>query len=253
MVYNYTRPRGPIAAMYGSPGPCYALPTLVGQPQHDPRSVHARAPAYAFGMPHHSRSDSVGPGPCKYYPDSKVYRSGRDGTPRYSIYPRQRDLTAFRTPAPGTYAPETAVHRTMPQLPSYSFGGTFAPVHVDETPAPNVYTAPPLIGKTVVSDKRQAPAYTIYGRSKVGSFHEDYQKTPGPGTYHVVSPNQYKAKQPQFSLTGRNAMPGDSTQKPGPGAHCPEMVSAHVKRTPSFSFGIRHSEYEAPLIVNVEN
>lgn len=250
MVYNYTRPRAPIAAMYSSPGPCYALPSLVGQPRHDPRSVHYRAPAYPFGVHHRSQSGNAGPGPSKYYPDSKMHRDGPDGTPHYSLYGRRRDLMPFSTPAPGTYAPEKTTNYTKQRLPSYSFGATYPAVRVDETPAPNVYTPPPLLGKTVVSDKRQAPSYSLHSRSKIGGFDEDYAKTPGPGTYQAVSPNQYKRKQPLYSLTGRNMMPGDPTQKPGPGAHCPEQVSLHVKRTPSFSFGIRHSEYEAPLIVS---
>ena len=50
--YNYTKPRGPVAAMYSSPGPCYALPGLVGQPNHDPRSVHNKGPSYPFGIRH---------------------------------------------------------------------------------------------------------------------------------------------------------------------------------------------------------
>lgn len=50
MVYNYTIPRGPIAPMFSSPGPAYKLPGLVGQPGHDPRSVHEKKPAYPFGM-----------------------------------------------------------------------------------------------------------------------------------------------------------------------------------------------------------
>uniref|UniRef100_A0A8B9UQJ6 ODF3A protein n=1 Tax=Anas zonorhyncha TaxID=75864 RepID=A0A8B9UQJ6_9AVES len=41
------RPRGPIAALYSSPGPKYGLPTNVGYRLHDP-SRH-RAPAYSFG------------------------------------------------------------------------------------------------------------------------------------------------------------------------------------------------------------
>lgn len=50
--FVYTRPRGPIAAMYNSPGPCYSLPTLVGQPNHDFRSVHVKKPAWVFGIRH---------------------------------------------------------------------------------------------------------------------------------------------------------------------------------------------------------
>ena len=49
-------------------------------------------------------------------------------------------------------------------------------------------------------------------------------QTPGPGTYRVCNTNNYKTKQPGYSLTGRNNMPGDNTQKPGPGAHSPERV-----------------------------
>jgi hypothetical protein len=64
MVYNYTKPRGPIAAMYSSPGPCYGLPGLVGQKTHDPRSLHNKGPAYPFGVRHGKFKDDCSPGPC---------------------------------------------------------------------------------------------------------------------------------------------------------------------------------------------
>jgi hypothetical protein len=38
-----------------------------------------------------------------------------------------------------------------------------------------------MLGKTVQSAKKQAPMYTITGRSKHGGFDEDLQRTPGPG------------------------------------------------------------------------
>ena len=53
-------------------------------------------------------------------------------------------------------------------------------------------------------------------------------QTPGPGAYHVTDPNLYKSKTPQYSMTSRNPMPGDSTQKPGPGAHSPERVCSNT-------------------------
>ena len=53
-------------------------------------------------------------------------------------------------------------------------------------------------------------------------------------------------------MTARNEMPGDSTQKPGPGKYSPEKVWLHKKQSPGYSFGIRHSMYEAPLIVEVK-
>ena len=33
-----------------------------------------------------------------------------------------------------------------------------------------------MLGKTIQSSKIQAPCYTVTGRSKIGSFHEDLQK-----------------------------------------------------------------------------
>ena len=53
-------------------------------------------------------------------------------------------------------------------------------------------------------------------------------QTPGP-KYDVVNTAVYKNKPPIYSLTSRNTMPGDSTKKPGPGAHSPEKVSTQGK------------------------
>lgn len=121
MVYNYTKPRQPIAAMYSSPGPCYALPGLVGQIGHDPRSVHMKGPAYPFGIRHGKFQDDCSPGPC-YLPDPKIYRDGRDGTPHYSLYGRHRDLTRFKVPGPGTYSPEKSGPSAYYTPPHYTFG-----------------------------------------------------------------------------------------------------------------------------------
>lgn len=251
MVYNYTKPRGPIAAMYSSPGPAYKLPGLVGQPEHDPRSTHQREPAYPFGVRHGKFADDCSPGPC-YYPDAKIFRDGKDGTPHYSLYARQKDLTAFKTPGPGAYKPETAGPTAHFHHPQYSFGTRHRNRRTDNVPAPNSYSLPGMLGKTTQSSKQQAPCYSLTGRSKIGSFHEDLQRTPGPGAYNTTEPQLYKDKAPQYSMTSRNVMPGDGTQKPGPGAHSPEKTWVHKNQLPVFSFGIRHSQYEAPLIVEVQ-
>merc|ERR1711934_79889 len=52
---------------------------------------------------------------------------------------------------------------------------------------------------------------------------------------------------------GRNLMPTDCTRKPGPGAHCPEKVKVNKPHNPTFSFGITHSDYCEPLILNIDN
>lgn len=250
MVYNYTKPRAPIAAMYSSPGPCYGLPGLVGQSTHDPRSVHNKGAAYSFGIRHGKWRDDCSPGPC-HFPSSKIFRDGQDGTPHYSLYGRQKNGQVFPVPGPGAYSPEHSGPTSKYMPPAYSFGSRHRHRHTDKTPAPNSYSLPGMLGRTVQSSKKQAACYSLTGRSKTGSFHEDMQKTPGPGCYNTTEPNMYKSRPPQYSMTSRNVMPGDSTQKPGPGAHSPEKVYMNKREQPHFSFGIRHSQYTAPLIVNV--
>jgi len=91
-----------------------------------------------------------------------------------------------------------------------------------------------MTGQTKQSGKKQAPIYSLTGRSKIGGFHEDLKKTPGPGAYSTTDPSTFKEKRPQYSMTSRNTMPGDGTQKPGPGAHSPERVGWAVDE-PSLS------------------
>jgi len=250
MVYNYTKPRGPIAAQYRSPGPCYGLPGLVGQQQHDPRSVHFKGPSYIFGIKHGKFRDDCSPGPC-YNPNPYITRSGKDGTPHYSVYGRQRDTSYFKTPGPGAYCPENAGASAKGRLaPAYSFGSRHGNRRTDSSPAANSYTLPNMLGKTTQSMKKSAPCYSLTGRSKTGSFHEDLQKTPGPGTYNDAQIDIYMTKKPLYSMTSRNRLPGDGTRKPGPGAHSPEKVYVNRRQAPQFSFGIRHSQYTAPLIVD---
>lgn len=132
----------------------------------------------------------------------------------------------------------------------------------DNTPSPNSYQLPPLLGPKV-PNKLSSAAYSMAYRSTTGAFSEDLAKTPGPGHYNAVAPNTYVKKAPAYSMLSRSYMPGgeyvlflsrcidriqytvitDSTQKPGPGAHSPEKVTCNKKSTPKYSLGIRHSEY----------
>lgn len=254
MVYSQTVPRGPISAMYSTPGPAYALPGIIGQKDHDPRSVYQKGAAYSFGLKSGKFKDECSPGPA-YYPNPKITREGKDGTPAYSLYSRHADKLIFNVPGPGAYKPEenTVMETAFHKQPAYTFGIKHKSRGSDNTPAPNYYSLPGMLGKTIQSGKRQAPSYTLTGRSKIGGFDEDMQKTPGPGNYNTCDPNIFRNKQPLYSMLGRNVMPGDSTQKPGPGSHSPEKVYVNKRSAPNFSFGIRHSQYEAPLIVDVKD
>jgi hypothetical protein len=254
MVYEPTVPRGPISAMYSTPGPAYALPGLIGNKEHDPRSPFNKAASYSFGLKSGKFKDECSPGPA-YNPNSRITREGKDGTPAYSLYSRHADNNKINTPGPGNYKPEDkrVMETAYNKQPSYTFGSRHKYRGSDNTPAPNYYSLPGMLGKTVQSQKNQAPVYTVTGRSKIGSFHEDLQKTPGPGNYNTVVPDRYKQQQPLYSMLGRNVMPGDSTVKPGPGSHSPEKVHINKTAAANYSFGVRHTQYEAPLIVEVKD
>ena len=133
MAYEYTKPRGPIAAMYSSPGPCYGLPGLTGNNAHDPRSVHCKYPAWPFGVKHGKFSLDSSPGPV-HYPDVQFTRSGKNGAPHYSLYGRPTDLKSFQAPAPGAYSPEKAGPSAHPFPPHYSFGSRTKTRSCDNNP-----------------------------------------------------------------------------------------------------------------------
>lgn len=106
MVYSVTTPRRPVAASFTGPGPCYGLPGLIGQSNHDPRSAFCRAPAYHILGRSVERVDGgdFGPGPC-YLPQPKVYRNGREVTPQCRIVNRRPDLVETVGPGPAAYGP----------------------------------------------------------------------------------------------------------------------------------------------------
>lgn len=250
-----TVPRGPISAMYSTPGPAYGLPGLTGNStQHDPRSVHRQAPSYSFGLKNGKFKQDSSPGPV-YFPNARVTRVGKDGTPSYSLYSRHSQKNTFNTPGAGTYVPESnqVMRSVYNKMPAYTFGTKQNVRSNLNTPAPNYYTLPGMLGATVQSQKAQAPNYSITGRSNVGSFHHDLQKTPGPGKYSVTLPDTYRHKQPHYSMLGRTKVPGDSTNKPGPGSHSPERVLLNKRKAPQCSFGIKHSVHAAPMFVDVKD
>ncbi|XP_038155878.1 outer dense fiber protein 3-B isoform X1 [Cyprinodon tularosa] len=251
------RPRGPIAALYGSPGPKYALPGLIGASQHDPTKY--KAPMFSFGARREEVITNCSPGP-RYQIPQNITRKGKSGTPAFSLLGRPKQLQLSIVPGPGQqskfkiltgqYSPERSGKITTRSAPAYSLSGRRKDRSNSQTPGPDAYTLPPMLGcKTVVAPS--APNYTLQGRSKTTSFNEDPNKTPGPAAYKVVNPSIYRQKPPQYSIKGRNFVPEGNTQKPGPGAYFPERVTFTRAKAPSFSFGMRHSQYIAPLVVNV--
>uniref|UniRef100_A0A8C9TPD7 Ciliary microtubule associated protein 1A n=1 Tax=Scleropages formosus TaxID=113540 RepID=A0A8C9TPD7_SCLFO len=239
------KPIGPIAAMYKSPGPKYELPRTLGAEHHDPRMF--KAPAYSFGSLHCPLPSSCSPGPGYHVPPH-LTRFGWERTPAYSLHSRPKSPTRFQTPAPGQYSLERAGKSLFPSAPAYSLSPRTKSPPKNRTPGPAEYKLPPILGSHTVT-KPSAPSFSLKGRSKIGNFYQDLTKTPGPGAYQAPDPSTFKRKAPRYSMTGRNFKPGDKTQKPGPAAHYPEKVTFTRHTAPSFSFGVRHSEFITPLIV----
>jgi len=232
------------------PGPAnYFLPGTVGYTTHD--ITKQKSPAFSFGIrSNFGITSNCTPGP-KYMVPACLTRVGQNSAPAFSLYGRQRELISNKYPGPGQYSPEKVSPPKERKAPSYSFGSRTMYSKKDATPSPNSYGLPTLVGPKI-PNKNAAAAYSFTGRSKIGGFSEDLQKTPGPGTYRVTAPDVNKNKAAQYSMNGRNFLPGDATLKPGPGAHSPEKVVMHKQRAPTVSLGIRHSEYICPLIVDAE-
>lgn len=239
MSYEPTRPRGPVAASFTGPGPTYHLPGLVGQKFHDPRSVHIMKPAHTFGHRVGSTQNDRSPGPSKYCPNAKLYRTGMDGTPKYSISGRHPSKSKHRTPGPGAY---NLVGSKGHPRHAYTFGGRHGSRRCGRTPAPNTYKIPGGVGRTVQSGKRQAPMYSIGSRLVQIS---DKGKSPGPGTYGVTKSEVYNPRPPAYSIRARTGDVGDKSRNPGPAAYDPNKRA----RGSGASFGVRHSPYTTLLIV----
>lgn len=96
-IQQQNRPQ--IAAMFRGPGPAkYLLPGTCGYSAHDPRKY--KKPAYSFGLKTSASIRGTGPGPAYLVP-SNMTRTGKDGTPAYTLHERTSLLNSFKTPAPG--------------------------------------------------------------------------------------------------------------------------------------------------------
>ncbi|XP_042336445.1 outer dense fiber protein 3-like protein 2 isoform X2 [Sceloporus undulatus] len=236
-----------IAARETGPGPgCYSLPPTVGFVNHD--YTRFASPAYSF---HQRLNNSIhpkdsSPGPC-YYVEPELTRFGRARGPSFSILARAKPQGIPETPGPATYSPGRVPPPSQRRPPSYSIGGRTKYRLVDPVPAPNSYTLPSLLGPRVPS-KPSSPSFTITGWNARGSYSEDLSQTPGPGCYKATDPNVYLCRSPAFSMLGRTKKPTSHFCTPGPGTHSPEKVTFHRTGAPSYSLGIRHSDFLMPLI-----
>nr|KAF6398518.1 outer dense fiber of sperm tails 3 [Molossus molossus] len=194
-------------------------------------------------------AENCSPGP-RYSVNPKILRTGRDPGPAFSILGRYHTKTVL-TPGPGDYFPEKSTKYVFDSAPSHSISARTKTFRVDSTPGPAAYMLPVVMGPHAVGKVSQ-PSFSIKGRSKLGGFSDDLHKTPGPAAYHQSNMQVTKLRAPQYTIAARVEPPGDKTLKPGPGAHSPEKVTLTKPCAPIVTFGIKHSDYMTPLIVDLE-
>ncbi|XP_028916788.1 outer dense fiber protein 3 [Ornithorhynchus anatinus] len=240
------RPRGPIMALYTSPGPKYMIQGATGFWKHHPGKD--RAPAYSFRGAPMPLAKISSPGP--YYIQPNIQKTGKVLSPAYSMCKRYEAKTTV-TPGPGDYYAERANRYVFKCPPSQTIALRGKSFQVDNTPGPAAYVLPSVNGPRAIS-KSSRPCYSITGKSQLGGFADDLAKTPGPAAYRMTELDLFKNRAPGFSITTRNVPPGDKSQKPGPGTYTLGRVSLIKPGTQGITFGIKYSDYMAPLIVDVD-
>nr|CDS25867.1 outer dense fiber protein 3 [Hymenolepis microstoma] len=238
--YPYTRPRGPIGAMFSSPGPIYKLPTLVGEKGHDFESTHYKAPAYSFGRRTKiNQSGESSPGPAAYAQNPKMTVRGEFSGPSYTLKYRTGKIDTNASPGPARYLPN--FDQILPKSPEYKFGLRPDIYNKNSTPGPNAYSLP---APDILSAKPSAPQYSIAGR--YGRKHNEM--SPGPAEYALGSPDIIKPAAPKYTMGSQLPRPNAADSSPGPAAYDNTKVDYIKPQPPKFSFGILHSPYEGHFI-----
>lgn len=112
------------------------------------------------------------------------------------------------------------------------------------------YNLPNLLG-CQVPNKPSSAGFSFSARRKVGAPSEDLSMSPGPAKYNTINPDVYLQRQPSFSMQSRTKRPSYSSAIPGPGTYSPEKSYMHLPKPPSYTIGVRHSEFVTPLVVDI--
>ncbi|ESO13151.1 hypothetical protein HELRODRAFT_62376 [Helobdella robusta] len=249
--------------MYKSPGPCYSLPQLIGTTNHDPRSNHVKGPAYPIVGRAMKISAPTSPGPC-YYPAPNIVRTGRCASPTYTLHFRHKMAANDSSPGPARYEVRYLTDSNKPNPPSFTFGQKHRSKSFDQFPGPCSYNISGLVGsKLVMSRHSQSPSYTLPSRL---TYSETTKRdVPGPGAYTIPPINKYLPQSPIITIGAKNPHNRSSRRHrrdldleplsggyhdllPGPAAYKRENVWLNKKEPPSYTFGIKHSEYETNFI-----
>uniref|UniRef100_A0A672J567 Uncharacterized protein n=1 Tax=Salarias fasciatus TaxID=181472 RepID=A0A672J567_SALFA len=235
------RPRRPIAAMHQTPGPNkYLLPSLTGTSKHDP--TKSKSPAFSMASRHLQSTVHHSPGPA-HFVEPNTTRTGRHTAPGVSLKGKRQSQVKLAGPGPGKYSVETADKLVFRKAPSAVISGRLKERRDDQLPGPADYSVKPV--PKPVNPKASS---TFGHRPTAGSFYEN----TGQVTYGAVKLDKWKRKAPEYTIAGRPSAQQQNVTTPGPAAHRPGPVRNLFTAffTPSFSFGVHHSQYKTPLILN---
>lgn len=112
----------------------------------------------------------------------------------------------------------------------------------DQKPAPNAYMY------STKGYKPRAPVYSL--SSRIPEI--DFTNSPGPARYGGISKNLTNRRAPLFSMKPKIPPIRNGTNVPGPNRYDLNKYSPG-NAPPNYTFGIRHSEYAPPMIVQCDN
>ena len=142
--------------------------------------------------------------------------------------------TTIMNPGPGSYTPShMATLKRIP--PSFGFGSssrersTFAQMGKD-SPGPNLYAKPPIVGK-------DGPSVSFIPR-RSGSSHQKHRDNPGPGSYDpMLDGSRSTGPQAVFSAAKRSQLSKEALQRPAPNNYYPKDTTSKRKNNPRSVFG----------------
>ncbi|XP_072206990.1 ciliary microtubule associated protein 1A-like [Excalfactoria chinensis] len=225
-------------------GVCSLLLFLLGYVGHSP--TKDRAPAYTFRGTKRPAAESCGPGPC-YFVQPAITRNGKYVVPGSNLQGRTMTHTTV-TPGPSDYRTEAANRQIFHLPPIQSMAFRRELLQTGLRPGPGTYTLPRLMGPNTAYTSA-SPCYSARTRCQRGSYDEDLAKTPGPAALPKVAVDAYKTRAPAYTMAAQ-LKPGEGkAAKPGPADYSIGRVTLIKPQAPACTFGIHHSLYTTPLIV----
>ncbi|KXS22068.1 hypothetical protein M427DRAFT_50429 [Gonapodya prolifera JEL478] len=218
-----------------SPGPGKYDPTIdatsnVGAPKYSLTGRwHINNPRPQPGPGDYSAAPTIGPKPSPNMP----------APPSYTIRQNHPEKMTNTSPGPAAYNTLMVAENTMKASPAYSFGSRVK--YLDPftsrrehtvlvvSPSDDPSKLPPIV-RTIISHKRQKT------NSSEGGDAETSPQRPRSGTTSTKGPFVVALPEPLLDVPA-----------PAPNTYNVNSPSLQVakKKAPSFSFRVRHSEYEA--------